>query len=73
MNGAFLDGSLVLNRGNYHYYVDFEGKIIIIRAGIGAMLVLKRELDSIHRHLKPYAIVAALKKLNMSQVFFHAL
>ena len=65
MNGAFFDGSLVLNRGDYRYCVDLEGKVLTIRASVAAMIALKRELGTYKRQITSNTIADALTKLNM--------
>ena len=65
MNGAYFDGSLVLNRGDYRYYADFDGKTVTVRASLGAMFALKRELETYYRPVTSHNIADALTKLNI--------
>ena len=55
----------MLKRGEYRYYVDLDGKIITIRACLGAILALKRELETFYRHVTSHNIADALTKLNI--------
>jgi hypothetical protein len=67
MKGTLIDGGIELNRGRYHYSIDMKGKVITIRASIGAMIVLQRELKMFSgNNVTLNALPDVVKALRMS-------
>ena len=67
MTGTLLDGGIELKRGRYNYDLDMKGKVITIRASIGAMIVLQREFKMvIGNDAILHAVADAFKALRMS-------